>query len=147
MVSYSLTKSGSVGDILTDKEKSPVCIMGVFVAALLDLALSAFGKIIDRFFKSDRGKRVKSFMNPAARIVAIVAARTENKVDDTVAAIATELSLPETNVEVLLTGPWGDIIKRLVAAKLLKEESGASDSEANLAVEFVLNQAKETAEG
>ena len=116
--------------------------MGVFVAALLDLALAAFGKIIDRFFKSERGKRVKSFMNPAARIVAIVASRTETKVDDAVAAIAIELSLPETNIEKLLTGPWGDIIKRLVAARLLKEETAASDSEANLAVEFVLNEAK-----
>ena len=122
--------------------------MGVFVAALLDLALSAFGKVIDRFFKSKRGKRVKDYMPDAARIVAIVAARTSNKVDDAVAAIVTELSLPETNVEKLLTGPWGDIIKGLVAARLLKEEKpDASDSEANLAVEFVLNQAKEASEG
>ena len=122
--------------------------MGVFVAALLDLALAAFGKIVDRFFKSKRGKRVKSFMPDAARMVAIVAARTENKVDDAVASIVTELSLPETNVEKLLTGPWGDIIKGLVAARLLREEKpDASDSEANLAVEFVLNQAKEASEG
>ncbi|KKK62492.1 hypothetical protein LCGC14_3003780 [marine sediment metagenome] len=121
--------------------------MGTFVAALLDLALAAFGKVIDRFFKSERGKRVKGYMGPAARIVAIVASRTETKVDDAVVAIATELSLPETNVEKLLTGPWGDIIKGLVAARLLKEETGASDSESNLAVEFVLNQAKETSEG
>lgn len=120
--------------------------MGAFVAALLDLALGAFGKIIDRFFKSDRGKRVRGFMGPAARIVAIVASRTETKVDDAVAAIVAELSLPETSVEKLLTGPWGDIIKGLVAARLLKEETGASDSEANLAVEFVLNQAKELVE-
>lgn len=116
--------------------------MGVFIAALLDLALAAFGKVIDRFFKSERGNRVKGIMGDAARIVAIVAARTENKVDDTVAEIVTELSLPESSVEALLTGPWGDIIKRLVAAKLLKTQTGASDSEANLAVEFVLNQAK-----
>ncbi len=116
--------------------------MGTFIAALLDLALAAFGKVIDRFFKSERGNRVKGIMGDAARIVAIVAARTENKVDDTVVEIATELSLPETNVEALLTGPWGDIIKRLVAAKLLKEQTGSSDSEAGLAVEFVLNQAK-----
>ena len=121
--------------------------MGTFVAALLDLALAAFGKIVDRFFKSKRGERVKSIMGDAARIVAIVASRTENKVDDAVAAVALELSLPETNVETLLTGPWGDIIKRLVAAKLLKEQTGASDSESNLAVEFVLNQAKEASEG
>ena len=122
--------------------------MGTFVAALLDLALSAFGKVIDRFFKSERGKRVKDYMPDAARIVAIVAARTSNKVDDAVAAIVTELSLPETNVEKLLTGPWGDIIKGLVAARLLKEEKpDASDSEANLAVEFVLNQAKDRAGG
>ncbi len=122
--------------------------MGTFVAALLDLALAAFGRVIDRFFKSKRGKRVKGFMPDAARIVAIVAARTSNKVDDAVAAIVTELSLPETNVEKLLTGPWGDIIKGLVAARLLKEERpDASDSEANLAVEFVLNQAKDTVEG
>ena len=116
--------------------------MGTFVTALLDLALAAFGKVIDRFFKSNRGKRVRGFMGPAARIVAIVAARTENKVDDAVAAVVKELSLPETNVEKLLTGPWEDIIKGLVAAKLLQEETDASDSEANLAVEFVLNQAK-----
>ncbi len=121
--------------------------MGTFVAALLDLALSAFGKIIDRFFKSERGKRVKGLMPDAARIVAIVAARTENKVDDAVASIAQELSLPETNVEKLLTGPWDDIIKRLVATRLLKEQTGASDSETNLAVEFVFNQAKESSEG
>lgn len=118
--------------------------MGVFVTALLDLALAAFGKVIDRFFKSDRGKRVKGFMGPAARIVAIVASRTETKVDDAVATIATELSLPETSVEKLLTGPWGDIIKALVAARLLKEETDATDSEANFAVEFVINQAKAT---
>lgn len=121
--------------------------MGVFVAALLDLALSAFGKVVDRFFKSERGKRVKGYMGPAARMVAIVAARTENKVDDAVVAIATELSLPETSVEKLLTGPWGDIIKRLVAARLLKEETDATDSESNLAVEFVLNEAKGSSEG
>ncbi len=120
--------------------------MGLFVAALLDIALASIGKLIDRFFKSDRGKRVKSFMNPAARIVAIVAARTENKVDDAVAEIVTELSLPESNVEKLLTGPWGDIIKARVSAKLLKAETDASDSEANLTVEFVINQAKETTE-
>ena len=115
--------------------------MSGLLLGLLEIGLSAFGKLIDRFFSSKRGKRIKSYLPDAAAVVAIIAARTETAVDDKVAEIAKELGT-SGSVEELLRGPMGDFIKTWVARKLLQEKTDASDSEANTAVELVISQSK-----
>ena len=116
--------------------------MKLFLLDLLVMGLKHLGKLVDKFFKSQRGKRVKGWLPEAAAIIGLVAARTENTVDDAVAVIAQELGLGDKSVEELLTGPWGDIIKRLVAKRILQEMTKATDSEANLALELAYNQVK-----
>ena len=119
--------------------------MKSLLLVLLDIGLSALGKLADKFFKSKRGKKIRSFLPDAAQIVAIVAARTDTKVDDAVAKVAAQLGLGDKSVEELLTGPWGDIIRAKVAALMVKEKTGATDSEANQAVEMSLGLLKDAA--
>lgn len=115
--------------------------------ALLMLGLSALGKLIDKFFKSTRGKKVKDALPSAAQIVAIIAAKTDTKIDDTIAAVIRDYNLSGSAQE-LLSGKWGDIILREVSKRLLQEQrSELSDSEANLAIELSLNQLKAGSEG
>lgn len=116
--------------------------MSGLLFGLLEIGLSAFGKLIDRFFSSKRGKRIKSYLPDAAAVVAIVAARTETTVDDKVAEFVKEMGIPGGSTEEALKGPWGDLIRTWVARKLLQEKTGASDSEANTAVELVISQSK-----
>lgn len=116
--------------------------------ALLMLGLSALGKLIDKFFKSPRGKRVKDILPSAGQIVAIVAAKTDTKIDDVISEVISDLNLQGSDVEALLTGKWGSIILREVSKRLLqRQHTEISDSEANLAIELSLNQLKAGSEG
>ena len=116
--------------------------------ALLMLGLSALGKLIDKFFNSPRGKRVKDILPSAGQIVAIVAAKTDTKIDDVISEVICELNLQGSDEQSLLTGKWGSIILREVSKRLLqRQHTEISDSEANLAIELSLNQLKAGAEG
>lgn len=116
--------------------------MNPLFEALIRIGLKFLGKFLDKFFRSKRGKKIKSLLPSAGTIVAVIAAHTDTKVDDHIAAVINDLALSGTPSE-LFDGKWGDIILREVAKRMLKEEnSEASDSEAGLAIELVINELK-----
>ncbi len=115
--------------------------MNSILVGLLKIGLDAFAKLVNKFFDSRRGKKVKSIMSDAAIIVAVVAARTDTKIDDTIAEVLKELELSD-DPGTVLSGKLGNIIRREVARRLLTQRTGATDSEANLAIELALGQAK-----